>query len=141
MIKYYEVYNIYTLSLTKSFTAEHFLPMIEGEEAKLHSHDYQLTIKIEGKELDEDGFLIDLLELDHLTTSMIKKYKGKILNEIESFENKNPTLENFSKILYDELFTSMKAQAKEEIQRIYSIEIILWENEAANASYREEVDV
>lgn len=136
-----EVYNIYRVSLTKSFTSEHFLPMVEGDETQLHSHDYQLTIKIEGKELDENGFLIDIVKLEQLTRSVIRKYEGKVLNELEIFERKNPTLENFSKILYDELISKMKAQAEKEIERIYSIEIQLWESEEANASYRSEVDV
>ncbi len=115
--------------------------MVEGDETQLHSHDYQLTIKIEGKELDENGFLIDIVKLEQLTRSVIRKYEGKVLNELEIFERKNPTLENFSKILYDELISKMKAQAEKEIERIYSIEIQLWESEEANASYRSEVDV
>ncbi|MEF8834860.1 MAG: 6-carboxytetrahydropterin synthase [Candidatus Thermoplasmatota archaeon] len=134
------MYIIYSLSLNKNFTAEHFLPMIEGDENRLHSHDYNLSIRIEGNELDKNGFLIDIVRLNQIVDSMIDGYKGRVLNELESFEGENPTLENFSRILYDDLVSRMKVQAEKEIRRISSIEVFLWESEEANASYQEEVD-
>ncbi len=139
MIESFEVYTIYSLSIKKNFTSKHFLPMVEGDENRVHEHDYRLEVMLWGEELDEDGFLVDIVELQSLIDSLVKKYEGRILNRMERFEGKNPTLENFCRIFWDDLKTRMTNKMDNDLGRITSLEIKLWETEEANASYHEEV--
>lgn len=131
--------RIYSVSIQKKFIAKHFLPIEDEAEKKVHSHDYRLTVKIQGDELNENGFLIDIVRLENIVERTIKKYRDSVLNEIDKFKEKNPTLENFSRIFCEDLLSAMRTHEEQDIDRIASIEIVLWENEEAKASYREEV--
>ena len=59
----------------------------------------------------------------------MEKFENEILNDLSEFRNINPTLENFSKILWRLI--------KEEIERenISILKVKIWESEDAYASY------
>ena len=54
----------YTLLLAKEdfkFSAAHFTVFAPGEAERLHGHNYQVEVNLEGQELDEEGLLADLV--------------------------------------------------------------------------------
>lgn len=118
------------LRLRKEFIAQHYLIGKDfGAENKTHSHQYRFELEIENSQLDEFNFIIDILEVKLLINQLIAYFQDQILNELPEFENKNPSLELFSKILWQQFKKHLKSNR---------ITVRLWEDDIAEASFREQ---
>jgi 6-pyruvoyltetrahydropterin/6-carboxytetrahydropterin synthase len=112
---------MYTLGVQRDFIARHFLIGGDwGPENLPNSHHYVLELQLEGKELDEHGYLVDILDVD------------MHLDEKPEFAGLNPSIEHFARILA----TSLNARI--QAANISALEVILWENESAWASFHVE---
>lgn len=121
--------EMYRLGIRYDFTAEHKLPFEDGEESKRHSHDYKLEIVLKGTQLDNDGFLIDIIRLRRQLDPIVSLFEGNFLNEIEELRGKTTSLENFSKVLWDKIFIEIEKTGAELDG------LKLWENEDNWISY------
>lgn len=124
---------MYTVAVKRVFDAQHYLIGGDwGPENVLHYHHYQVELQLEGESLDQHGYLVDIVDIEHHLEAMVKHYQDRVLNDAAEFEGLNPSIENFSRILCQRLF--------EVIDRpnLSRISIKLWENEIAWASYRYE---
>jgi 6-pyruvoyltetrahydropterin/6-carboxytetrahydropterin synthase len=119
---------MYSLMLKKNFIAQHFLIGKDfGPENEPHSHQYNLELELEKPDLDEYNFLIDIVEVKAQLDELISYFEDKVLNELPEFKDQNPSLELFSKIIWQKFNLDSKTQ----------ITVRLWEDEIAQASYRE----
>ncbi|WP_255464324.1 MULTISPECIES: 6-pyruvoyl trahydropterin synthase family protein [unclassified Legionella] len=118
--------------LRKNFIAQHFLIGKDfGAENERHSHHYSFELEIEDTKLDQYNFLIDIVEVKARIDQLISYFQDKTLNELPEFKNQNPSLELFSKILWQ------KFNHHFELPTSSQITVRLWEDEIAQASYRE----
>jgi 6-pyruvoyltetrahydropterin/6-carboxytetrahydropterin synthase len=125
---------MYRLALQRNFKAQHFLIGADwGLENQPHSHDYRLEVMLEGEGLNEHGFLIDLVDFEHIVDSMVEDYAEKLLNDQTKFEGLNPSLEHFARIIA----SGIAAQVPSPPVAVVSVK--LWENEKAWAWYRREL--
>lgn len=114
------------------FRAQHFFPGKEfGQENSPHSHDYLFEIEIANHTLNQFNFLIDILAVKKLLNDLKAQFNNKLLNDLPEFKNQYPSLEFFSKILWQK-FTS-----QHYFPITCQITVSLWEDEIAKASYRE----
>ncbi|HET7011100.1 MAG TPA: 6-carboxytetrahydropterin synthase [Anaerolineales bacterium] len=121
---------MYRLSLTRSFTARHFLVGGDwGEENQLHAHPYRLEVVLEGPELDSHGYLVDLVAVERLLDDQIGRVQDRTLNELPAFAGLNPSLEHFARILATALADGLP-------RSLSAVEVRVWESESAWASYR-----
>src|SRR5574341_164133 len=121
---------MYTLAVRRDFIARHFLIGGDwGPENLPISHHYVLELQLEGKELDEHGYLCDIVDVEKHLDEVISYYKEQMLNEKPEFKGLNPSLEHFARILC----TSLDERIK--VKNITSLRVVLWENESAWASY------
>jgi len=122
---------MYTLAVRRDFIAQHALVGGDwGAENLPHSHHYVLELQMEGDTLNQHGFLVDIVEVEQALTGLLKGYRDHLLNDLPEFSGLNPSLENFSRILCIGLSKSISAK------NIRSVNVVLWENETAWASYR-----
>jgi len=121
---------MYTLALQRSFEAWHHLIGDWGAESEPHTHPYRIELRLEGGELNEHGYLIDLLEVERRLGEVLNTYQGTDLNTLQDFAGLNPSLENFARILCTRLARSLGGG------RLKSVAVQLWESETAWASYR-----
>lgn len=120
------------LMLRKNFIAQHFLIGKDfGAENLRHSHHYSFELEIENTKLDPFNFLIDIVEVRAHIDQLISYFQDKILNELPEFKNQNPSLELFSKILWQKFNNHIELPADSQIT------VRLWEDDIAQASYRE----
>lgn len=79
----------------------HYLRNYNGPCKNLHGHSWKISIWIKGEDYlkDENGILFDFRNVQKLK----EKYDHKFLNEIEPFDKFNPTAENISETIYNEL--------------------------------------
>jgi 6-pyruvoyltetrahydropterin/6-carboxytetrahydropterin synthase len=122
---------MYTLGVKRDFIARHFLIGGDwGPENLPNSHHFVLELQLEGKELDQHGYLVDIVDVEKHLDEIVNYYKEQMLNEKPEFLGLNPSLEHFARILATSLSDRIKAE------NLSAIKIVLWENESAWAAYR-----
>jgi len=121
---------MYTISIQRDFIAQHYLVGGDwGVENELHSHHYKVEVMLEGEDLDQHGYLIDLIDVETQLDAMIARYRDKTLNDLPPLEGVNPSVERFCRLLCEELNEALYAP------NITAISIKLWENTIAWAAY------
>ena len=125
---------MYALSLRRSFVAQHFLVGGDwGSENDLHSHSYQVEIRLDGQELNEHGYLVDIVKLEGQLNALIKRYRDRTLNDLEEFAGLNPSIENFARIF------CLAFAAPYKNRNIKALTLRLWEDEIAWAQYQQDL--
>lgn len=121
---------MYTVAVKRDFIAQHYLIGGDwGAENHLHSHHYQVELQLQGVELDRNGYLVDIVEIERNLEELIACYRDQTLNDLEEFAGLNPSIEHFSRILCESLALQVKAP------NIKRVTVKLWENEIAWSAY------
>jgi 6-pyruvoyltetrahydropterin/6-carboxytetrahydropterin synthase len=122
---------MYTLAVARDFIAEHFLIGGDwGPENTPHSHHYRLEVRLEGETLDEHGYLLDIVKFETLLDEIAAEYRDRQLNELPEFSQLNPSIEHFARILCVKISEALQAPS------VCAVDVRLWENDIAWASYR-----
>ena len=85
---------------------------------------------MEGKELDQHGYLVDIVDVEKHLDELVNYYQEQMLNDKPEFAGLNPSIEHFSRILATSLSDRIDAK------NISVIKVVLWENNSAWAAYR-----
>jgi 6-pyruvoyltetrahydropterin/6-carboxytetrahydropterin synthase len=121
---------MYTLGVRRDFIARHFLIGGDwGAENHPNSHHYILELRLEGSELDQHGYLCNIVDVEKHLDQVVGLYSEQMLNERPEFVKLNPSIEHFARILA----TSLNKRIKEE--NIRTLKVVLWENDSAWAAY------
>lgn len=124
---------MYTLGVRRDFIARHYLIGGDwGAENFPNSHHYILELQLEGVELDQHGYLVDIVDVEKHLGEVVDTYREKMLNECEAFAGLNPSIEHFARILAVSLSERIKAK------NISVLKVVLWENDSAWAAYQVE---
>lgn len=94
---------MYEICVWKKFNASHYLKYSDGKKDDLHSHIWKIGVYIRSDQVNPDGILIDFKYIDNLLSSIIAKFKNKHLNDIKQFKETNPSAENISRFIFEEL--------------------------------------
>ena len=121
---------MYTLAVRRDFIARHFLIGGDwGPENYPNSHHYILELQLSGPELDQHGYLCDIVDVEKHLDEIVTYYKEQMLNEKPEFEGLNPSIEHFARILATTLNKRIDAP------NIVALKVVLWENESAWAAF------
>lgn len=121
---------MYTLAVKRDFIAQHYLIGGDwGPENELHSHHYRVELQLRGSELDEHGYLVDIVGVEAELDKIVAGYRDQTLNQLPQFADLNPSIERLARILCHSLSDSIQAP------NISMITVKVWENEIAWASY------
>jgi 6-pyruvoyltetrahydropterin/6-carboxytetrahydropterin synthase len=126
------MHPIYTLAVKRAFVARHFLVGGDwGSENQLHSHRYQVEVLLEGKVLNEHGFLVDIVAVEAHLDELLAYYRDQTLNELPEFAGLNPSIEHFARLLAQALLSRIK-------DPLHALTVKVWEDDIAWTAYREE---
>ncbi len=121
---------MYTLGVQRDFIARHFLIGGDwGSENFPNSHHYVLELQLKGSELDQHGYLVDIVAVEKHLDEIVDYYTDQMLNDKPEFAGLNPSIEHFARILATSLSERIKAP------NISKLKVVLWENESAWAAY------
>ena len=122
---------MYTLAVRRDFIARHFLIGGDwGPENDPNSHHYILELQLKGAELDQHGYLCDIVDVENHLDEVVNYYKEQMLNDKPEFEGLNPSIEHFARILAVTLNERIHAP------NVTALKVVLWENDVAWASYK-----
>lgn len=124
---------MYSLGVRREFIARHFLIGGDwGPENYPNSHHYTLELVLEGNELDQHGYLVDIVDVEKHLDDVVGYYKEQMLNEKPEFAGLNPSIEHFARILAMNLNERIKAG------NISGLKVVLWEHANAWAEFEVE---
>ncbi len=88
---------MFTVGVRRCFIARHYLVGGDwGNENKIHSHRYTVEISLEGSNLNEHGYLMDIVDIEARLNGIISRLKGCILNDLDEFAGLNPSIEHLA---------------------------------------------
>ena len=124
---------MYSVAVKRDFIAQPYLIGGDwGPENDLHSHHYQIELQLFGDQLDQHGYLVDIVDIERNLNAQVAHYRDCTLNDLAEFEGLNPSIEHFSRILCQALCAHIQAP------NIYLLKVKLWENDIAWAAYQME---
>ena len=122
---------MYTLAVRRNFISRHFL--IGGDwglENEPNSHRYILELRLMGDQLNQHGFLCDIVDVERHLDEIVAYYRDQMLNDRPEFKGLNPSIEHFARILADSLNKGIQAS------NLTAMEVVLWEDDSAWTSYK-----
>jgi len=122
---------MYTVAVKRDFIAQHYLVGGDwGAENFPHSHHYVLELQIEHAQLDQHGYLVDIVDIESALDRLVDYVRDKQLNDLPEFEGLNPSLEHFSRIISRRLLNDLSPPSPGKLR------VKLWENESCWAAYQ-----
>lgn len=120
---------MYEVTIIKSFSAAHLLAEIGGKCEELHGHNFKVEVTVAAKELNPNGLLIDFRFLKKILDEILENIDHKYLNTLTSFTGMNPSAENISKYICDEM------ELKVKMAGVNMVRVKIWESENAAVTY------
>ncbi len=125
---------MYQVGIKNRFQARHFLRGDFGDESAPHQHMYELEWICRTGDLDENGFAVDIALLEELLEAEVKAVRGRLLNELEFFRDRQPSVENMARYFHQRLMEALRGRGY-AVARILGAELLIWESPQAWASY------
>ena len=120
---------MYKLCIEDHFDAAHFLRDYVGPCARTHGHTWKVQISVKGtqEDLQANGILVDFKILKKDLKAVLNNFDHRIINDVDPFQQINPTAENLSYYIYNALKIN------------YSLAWIrVWESPTAYCEYSKE---
>ncbi|HUF37193.1 MAG TPA: 6-carboxytetrahydropterin synthase [Anaerolineales bacterium] len=121
---------MYSLAVKRSFIARHYLTGGDwGAENDEHAHHYVVELELAGAELDQHGYLVDIVDIERHLDETVARYRDRVLNDLPEFAGLNPSIEHFTRILAERLNEAIGAP------NLSRLAVRIWENEIAWACF------
>ncbi len=125
---------MFEVSVEDTFAAGHALRGYRGKCENAHGHNYKVQITLRGERLDNIGLLYDFKDLKSLMGEVVDRLDHQFLNDLEPFQQLNPSAENMAKYFYEECNARLKAATD---GRISVKQVKIWETDTTTATYFE----
>ncbi len=118
----------------RDFVAQHYLTVPNcGPENEWHSHHFEVEVTLKGEGLNQNGYLVDIVEVESILDTLVERYRDTTLNDLPEFKDMNPSIEHFSRIFWTSFCEEL------ETNRLDTVRVKMWEDEDAWASYASSV--
>ena len=120
---------MFELKVVTYFAAAHQLKMVTEKCENLHGHNWKIEVCVAGKTLNHAGVLIDFGKIKVYLSEIIGKLDHTFLNELDFFQNDNPSSEKIAMLIAKEMQNKIDGSSA-KINRV-----TVWESENACATY------
>ncbi|MCK5313111.1 MAG: 6-carboxytetrahydropterin synthase QueD [Desulfobacteraceae bacterium] len=122
---------MFELKIKNNFSAAHKLVMVGEKCENLHGHNWHIEARVIGEKLNPAGVLVDFGNIKKFVNEIMKELDHKYLNEIEIFNDEQPTSERIAVYIAQRL--QMFLDELDEDVKVSSV--TAWESEDASATY------
>jgi 6-pyruvoyltetrahydropterin/6-carboxytetrahydropterin synthase len=120
---------MYELKVVTKFAAAHQLAMVGSKCENLHGHNWKIEVYVSGENTDGAGVLLDFGVIKKHVRDIMSLLDHKYLNELEYFQQDQPSSENIARLVATEL------QKRLENQTVRVSRVTAWESDDACATY------
>jgi len=122
---------LYRIFIETHFAASHQLHGYEGACQALHGHTWKVRVEVKTDHTNKIGISVDFKELKAITRSVIDRIDHHHINEVAPFDKENPTAENLSRYIYQEIKKLLP-------DHVHLFRVTVWESDIYAVSYFEE---
>ncbi len=119
---------MYIISIETHFDAAHHLVAYPGECGQLHGHRWRIVTQVKTEKINEIGICIDFKDLRSLVNSVIERFDHQHINKIPPFDTLNPTAENLSKYIFEEVEKTLP-------DNIFMKDVTVWESDKQSVTW------
>ena len=128
--------KIWRLTVRDEISAGHALRHYEGKCERLHGHNFAVELTVEGDKLTENvELLLDFKVLKRALKEELALLDHQIINEVPPFDRLNPSSENISRHIFQNVARRLAADASACHVRVPSVSVS--EKGAQTATYLE----
>jgi 6-pyruvoyltetrahydropterin/6-carboxytetrahydropterin synthase len=98
---------MYELIVEQSFEAAHFLRGYQGKCENVHGHRYIIKVRLKAHQLNDIGLVYDFTDIKTHLRAIMARFDHTLLNNVKPFDGINPSAENISRTICDELKTKL----------------------------------
>ncbi len=120
---------MYELKVVTKFAAAHQLTMAGSKCENMHGHNWKIEVYVKGEKTDEAGVLVDFSIIKKHVRDIMSILDHKYLNELEYFQQRQPSSENIAFLVATEL------QKKIDNPAVSVSRVTAWESDDAGATY------
>jgi len=122
---------MFSVTVRDFISSAHFLREYKGKCENMHGHNWQVEVTLEKQGLGPDGMVMDFKILKGYIKEITDELDHKVLNELEAFEDVNPSAENIAR----HIFKQVQERILGSNCRVAKVDI--WEQRDSCASYFE----
>jgi 6-pyruvoyltetrahydropterin/6-carboxytetrahydropterin synthase len=126
--------EMFEVTVEDTFAAGHALRGYRGKCENPHGHNYKVRVTLAGEKLDDIGLLYDFKDLKSMMNDIIDRLDHQFLNDIEPFQQLNPSAENLARYFYQ---TTNKQLRDATDGRVRVKNVTVWETDTTTATYFE----
>ncbi|MHC4872355.1 MAG: 6-carboxytetrahydropterin synthase QueD [Planctomycetota bacterium] len=119
---------MYELAVESEFAAAHRLEGYSGLCENLHGHNWKVMVQVRSAVLNNMGMVMDFKDLKASISEIMEYLDHKYLNDIEPFNELNPTTENIARYICEKLEAGLP-------QNVHVERVQIWESARASAAY------
>ena len=120
---------MYELKVVTKFAAAHQLTMVGAKCENMHGHNWKIEVYVTGEKLDDGGVVMDFGVIKKHVRDIMSLLDHKYLNELEFFQQSQPSSENIAYLVADKL------QQKIDNSSVKVSRVTAWESDDASATY------
>lgn len=125
---------MYEIKVNAEFEAAHRIVGHPGKCDRLHGHSWKVEAIVRGRVLDELGMLVDFKVVKGALNEILDTMDHQYLNDLEPFQDANPTAERLASHIYGILKTHEAGWADGKLHAVR-----VWESPRASVTYSEEM--
>ncbi len=122
---------MFELKIKNNFSAAHKLAMVGEKCENLHGHNWHIEVRVSGENLNQAGVLVDFGSIKQFVNEIMEELDHKYLNEIEIFNDMQPTSERIAVYIAKRLQKLL--DRLDEKVRVSSV--TAWESKDSSATY------
>ncbi|CAB1062065.1 6-carboxy-5,6,7,8-tetrahydropterin synthase (EC @ Folate biosynthesis protein PTPS-III, catalyzes a reaction that bypasses dihydroneopterin aldolase (FolB) [Olavius sp. associated proteobacterium Delta 1] len=120
---------MYELKVVTEFAAAHQLTMVGSKCENLHGHNWKVEVYVTGEKMDDAGVLMDFGIIKKHVRAIMSLLDHKYLNELDYFQQSQPSSENIA------YFVATELQKRIDNQAASVSKVTAWESDDAGATY------
>ena len=120
---------MWEISTETCVAAAHQLRFAPGEGERLHGHNWRIKVTVQATALAPSGWVLDFNVLAAKLRAFVEPWEHVFLNELEPFDDLNPTAENLAMVVAEGLGKQF------DDSRVRLVRCDVWENDASCATY------